>query len=191
MDVKEVLREYLYNEERNIDEKFLDYIEDNSYLFIDILFECFYEEMNKTTSKSFFFYDNFLYYFNLSKRLNLNIERKYLMDKIVELINYVEDKKINNLGKTKEERKDFKRLTFLSRGLNKINNELKQKEITAYQFIDYLIEKTRNLDYLEITFKEMPSLLRARDEDDVSLLPKIVKRNLLSIDEDDAEKIIL
>lgn len=188
MDVKEVLREYLYNEERNMDEKFLNYIKDNSYLFIDILFECFYEEMNKTTSKSFFFYDNFLYYFNLSKRLNLNIERKYLMDKIIELINYVEDKKINNLGKTKEERKDFKRLTFLSRGLNKINNELKQKEITAYQFIDYLIEKTRNLDYLEITFKEMPSLLRARDEDDVSLLPKIVKRNLLSIDEDDAEK---
>ncbi len=190
MDIKKILRECLYYEERIIDTDFLDYIKENSYDFINILFDVFYEEMEEKKTKNFFFYDNFLYYINLTKRLNLDVDRKYLIDKIMETINYLENKKCQNEGQTKAERKDFKRLVFVGNGLNKINNELKQREITAYQFINYLIEETRNLTYLGITFKEMPSLLKTQDEEKVSLFQNIVRRYLASIEEEDQEKIL-
>ena len=71
---------------------------------------------------------------------------------------------------------------------NKVKRELEvlldlceKKDTKQYNFMQYLIEESKNIEYLEYTIKKMPALVNVKDKDEVPLFRNLVKSYLESI----------
>ena len=94
-----------------------------------------------------------------------------------------------------ENKNKFFNYRNICKSLDKIENKIEEIRITSietnskqYEFINYLIEEIKNINYIEYTFSKMPSLLNVEDKNNKSLIVNIVKKyteNTLNDNEED------
>ena len=192
MNIEKALRNYLNRKGPKIKyDDFCVYCENNADAAINVLFKLANEEIDTM---------------NDSK----------ILDRVVEVLKYVElvigncddaNRKIVNRKIVKltekltriqiEEYKRFSNMNKIKSEFNKVKRELEvlldlceKKDTKQYNFMQYLIEESKNIEYLEYTIKKMPALVNVKDKDEVPLFRNLVKSYLESIIDYNEENVL-
>lgn len=116
------------------------------------------------------------------------IDRKLVSRKLYKL----EEKlsRIEREGKKKYNMKhlqsEFKKVR---RQINELDTMLEDKEPKRYELMKFLINETRNIDYIDCTVKNMPNIVNVQDKDKVSLFRNLINKYLENVEEYNEENI--
>lgn len=192
MNIEKAFRNYLHKKGPKV--KYNDFcmlIENDSNAIINVLFKLVNDEIDTM---------------NDSK----------ILDRVVEVLKYIEIvignsddtnrkivvRKVKKLSEKLsriiiEEHKKFKNLNKIKSEFNKVKRELEvlidlcqQKDTKQYSFMHYLVEESKNIEYLEYTIKKMPALVNVKDKDEVPLFRNLVKSYLENIIDYDEENVL-
>ena len=192
MNIEKALRNYLNRKGPKIKyDDFCVYCENNSDAAINVLFKLANEEIDSmTNSKILDRVVEVLKYVELIIGNCDDANRKIINRKIIKLteklsrIQIEEYKKFNNMNKIRSE------FNKVKRQLETLLDLCEKKDTRQYSFMQYLIEESKNIEYLEYTIKKMPALVNVKDKDEVPLFRNLVKSYLESVTEDDEENIL-
>ena len=192
MNIEKALRNYLNRKGPKIKyDDFCVYCENNADDAINVLFKLANEEIDTMNdSKILDRVVEVLKYVELVIGNCDDANRKIINRKVVKLtekitrIQIEEHKKFNNMNKIRSE-------------FNKVKRELEvlldlcdKKETKQYNFMQYLIEESKNIEYLEYTIKKMPALVNVKDKDEVPLFRNLVKSYLESVIDYNEENVL-
>ncbi len=170
-------------------ESLLSSCNDNPDNLINIIFKAVNEEIdNINEHKALDRVVEILKYIEIAIGNNDNINRKIVNRKVTKLIEklsrVLDEKKLTNIDKINNE------FNKVQKELEKIIELCNEKETKQYNFINYLIEGTKDIEYLEFTLKKMPALVNVTDKDQVPLFRNLVKSYLKNLNEDNEENIL-
>ena len=170
-------------------ESLLSSCNDNPDSLINIIFKAVNEEIdNINEHKALDRVVEILKYIEIAIGNNDNINRKIVNRKVTKLIEklsrVLDEKKLTNIDKINNE------FNKVQKELEKIIELCNEKETKQYNFINYLIEGTKDIEYLEFTLKKMPALVNVTDKDQVPLFRNLVKSYLKNLNEDNEENIL-
>lgn len=116
------------------------------------------------------------------------IDRKLVSRKLYKLGEKLS--RIEREGKKKYNMKhlqsEFKKVR---RQINELDTMLEDKEPKRYELMKFLINETRNIDYIDCTVKNMPNIVNVQDKDKVSLFRNLINRYLENVEEYNEENI--
>lgn len=116
------------------------------------------------------------------------IDRKLVSRKLYKLGEKLS--RIEREGKKKYNMKhlqsEFKKVR---RQINELDTMLEDKEPKRYELMKYLINETRNIDYIDCTIKNMPNIVNVQDKDKVSLFRNLINRYLENVEDYNEENI--
>ena len=192
MNIEKALRNYLNRKGPKIKyDDFCVYCENNADAAINVLFKLANEEIDTMTdSKTLDRVVEVLKYVELIIGNCDDANRKIVNRKIVKLtekltrIQIEEYKRFSNMNKIKSE------FNKVKRQLEVLLNLCEQKDTKQYNFMQYLIEESKNIEYLEYTIKKMPALVNVKDKDEVPLFRNLVKSYLESIIDYNEENVL-
>ena len=170
-------------------ESLLSSCNDNPDSLINIIFKAVNEEIdNINEHKALDRVVEILKYIEIAIGNNDNINRKIVNRKVTKLIEklsrVLDEKKLTNIDKINNE------FNKVQKELEKIIELCNEKETKQYNFINYLIEGAKDIEYLEFTLKKMPALVNVTDKDQVPLFRNLVKSYLKNLNEDNEENIL-
>ena len=183
MNIEKALRNYLNRKGPKIKyDDFCVYCENNADAAINVLFKLANEEIDTMTdSKILDRVVEVLKYVELVIGNCDDANRKIINRKIIKLtekltrIQIEQYKKFNNMNKIKSE------FNKVKRELEVLLDLCEKKDTKQYNFMQYLIEESKNIEYLEYTIKKMPALVNVKDKDEVPLFRNLVKSYLESV----------
>ena len=192
MNIEKALRNYLNRKGPKIKyDDFCVYCENNADAAINVLFKLANEEIDTMTdSKTLDRVVEVLKYVELIIGNCDDANRKIVNRKIVKLtekltrIQIEKYKKFSNMNKIRSE------FNKVKRQLEVLLNLCEQKDTKQYNFMQYLIEESKNIEYLEYTIKKMPALVNVKDKDEVPLFRNLVKSYLESIIDYNEENVL-
>ena len=191
MDIEKALKSYLKGTGPKVKEKdFFVYSNGNGDACINVLFKLTDEEINSLTdSKKLDRVVDILKYGEIVLRNEEGLNRKSIARKIFRL-----QQKIDRV--IFERKRRFKNVSKVKTELNKVDKELERllqineaKDTRQYDFIEFLIDETKNINYLEYTFKKMPSMANVRSKNEVPIFQHVIDKYLRSIEEKSEEDI--
>ena len=167
MNIEKALRNYLNRKGPKIKyDDFCVYCENNSDAAINVLFKLANEEIDSmTNSKILDRVVEVLKYVELIIGNCDDANRKIINRKIIKLteklsrIQIEEYKKFNNMNKIRSE------FNKVKRQLETLLDLCEKKDTRQYSFMQYLIEESKNIEYLEYTIKKMPALVNVKDSE--------------------------
>ena len=116
------------------------------------------------------------------------VDRKLVSRKLYKLVEKLS--RIEREGKKKYNMKhlqsEFKKVR---RQINELDTMLEDKEPKRYELMKYLINETRNIDYIDCTIKNMPNIVNVQDKDKVSLFRNLINRYLENVEDYNEENI--
>lgn len=116
------------------------------------------------------------------------IDRKLVSRKLYKLGEKLS--RIEREGKKKYNMKhlqsEFKKVR---RQINELDTMLEDKEPKRYELMQFLINETRNIDYIDCTVKNMPNIVNVQDKDKVSLFRNLINKYLENVEEYNEENI--
>lgn len=116
------------------------------------------------------------------------VDRKLVSRKLYKLGEKLS--RIEREGKKKYNMKhlqsEFKKVR---RQINELDTMLEDKEPKRYELMKYLINETRNIDYIDCTVKNMPNIVNVQDKDKVSLFRNLINRYLENVEDYNEENI--
>lgn len=116
------------------------------------------------------------------------VDRKLVSRKLYKLGEKLS--RIEREGKKKYNMKhlqsEFKKVR---RQINELDTMLEDKEPKRYELMKYLINETRNIDYIDCTIKNMPNIVNVQDKDKVSLFRNLINRYLENVEDYNEENI--
>ena len=192
MNIEKALRNYLNRKGPKIKyDDFCVYCENNADAAINVLFKLANEEIDTMTdSKTLDRVVEVLKYVELIIGNCDDANRKIVNRKIVKLTEKLTRIQI-------EEYKRFSNMSKIKSEFNKVKRELEvlldlceKKDTKQYNFMQYLIEESKNIEYLEYTIKKMPALVNVKDKDEVPLFRNLVKSYLESIIDYNEENVL-
>ena len=189
MSIEKALHNYLKSNGPKVKEKdFFEYANGDGNGILNVLFDLATEEIESITEKKAL--DRVVEVLRLGEivlRNNDGVNRKIVARRLIRLQTRMErilsegQKKYTNIKKIKSE-------------FNKVNREIErllsiteEKDTQQYDFMAFLINETRNIEYLEYTLKKMPGLANVRDKDETPLFRNLIKRYLKSVGEGEEE----
>lgn len=189
MNIEKALRNYLKGNGPKVKNKdFWEFAQKDGNAVINVLFKLANEEIDSMHNKKTL--DRVVEVLKLGEIVLQNAEglnRKLIARKIYKLQEKLD--RILSEGKRK-----FSNINKIKSEFNKVRRELdvlleanEQKDTKQYDFMDFLIEETKNITYLEYTLKKMPSLANVRDKKDMPLFRNITSRYMSSLEENDEE----
>lgn len=192
MNIEKALRNYLNRKGPKIKyDDFCVYCENNADAAINVLFKLANEEIDTMTdSKTLDRVVEVLKYVELIIGNCDDANRKIVNRKIVKLtekltrIQIEEYKRFSNMNKIKSE------FNKVKRELEVLLDLCEKKDTKQYNFMQYLIEESKNIEYLEYTIKKMPALVNVKDKDEVPLFRNLVKSYLESIIDYNEENVL-
>ena len=192
MNIEKALRNYLNRKGPKIKyDDFCVYCENNADAAINVLFKLANEEIDTMTdSKTLDRVVEVLKYVELIIGNCDDANRKIVNRKIVKLtekltrIQIEKYKKFSNMNKIRSE------FNKVKRQLEVLLNLCEQKDTKQYNFMQYLIEESKNIEYLEYTIKKMPALVNVKDKDEVPLFRNLVKSYLESVIDYNEENVL-
>lgn len=192
MNIEKALRNYLNRKGPKIKyDDFCVYCENNADAAINVLFKLANEEIDTMNdSKILDRVVEVLKYVELVIGNCDDANRKIIHRKIVKLtekltrIQIEEYKRFSNMNKIKSE------FNKVKRELEVLLDLCEKKDTKQYNFMQYLIEESKNIEYLEYTIKKMPALVNVKDKDEVPLFRNLVKSYLESIIDYNEENVL-
>ena len=116
------------------------------------------------------------------------VDRKLVSRKLYKLGEKLS--RIEREGKKKYNMKhlqsEFKKVR---RQINELDTMLEDKEPKRYELMKYLINETRNIEYIDCTIKNMPNIVNVQDKDKVSLFRNLINRYLENVEDYNEENI--
>lgn len=116
------------------------------------------------------------------------IDRKLVSRKLYKLGEKLS--RIEREGKKKYNMKhlqsEFKKVR---RQINELDTMLEDKEPKRYELMQFLINETRNIDYIDCTVKNMPNIVNVQDKDKVSLFRNLINKYIENVEEYNEENI--
>lgn len=116
------------------------------------------------------------------------IDRKLVSRKLYKLGEKLS--RIEREGKKKYNMKhlqsEFKKVR---RQINELDTMLEDKEPKRYELMKFLINETRNIDYIDCTVKNMPNIVNVQDKDKVSLFRNLINKYQENVEEYNEENI--
>ena len=163
----------------------------NGDKIIDILFKLINEELDsyqgkEDLSRVYKYIDDF----NAVLVSTSSINKKALSRRLGKIIGKIDRIIIEQSNKWPNKEQAIKKLEKLQNRVYDQLEEVDKKEPKAYTFINTLIENTKNLSSIEVVFEKMPGIVNAKDKDNICLFENIIKKLIISI-EDDLEEDIL
>lgn len=192
MNIEKALRNYLNRKGPKIKyDDFCVYCENNADAAINVLFKLANEEIDTMTdSKTLDRVVEVLKYVELIIGNCDDANRKIVNRKIVKLtekltrIQIEEYKKFSNMNKIRSE------FNKVKRELEVLLDLCEKKDTKQYNFMQYLIEESKNIEYLEYTIKKMPALVNVKDKDEIPLFRNLVKSYLESVIDYNEENVL-
>lgn len=136
--------------------------------------------------------DRLIKLLNFSLTIMLNIEgvnRKIVSRKVQRLYEKVERVKEEKKKKFKNIKQANIELDRIQKLLEDISNETVSRDTKKFDFIANLATEVKNLDIIDFTLKNYPSLSRAKDKKDRTLLHNMVIKYIESLKADSEEDI--
>ncbi|MBR2678342.1 MAG: RNB domain-containing ribonuclease [Bacilli bacterium] len=156
---------------------------------IDILFKVINNELDLVTGlESLERVRELLKCINVLLSTNDKIDRKKLARKINKLDEKIDQIELENKNKFHDVKNAINELEAVREELDGIDEQTIVKDTKQYDLINYLVAEKKDITYIEYTFNKMPSLVNAKDKEDVSLFRNIVKNYIKSIKDEDYEK---
>ena len=124
---------------------------------------------------------------NIVLNTNDNVNRKIVARRINKLDEKLDRLKLENKNKFKDKNNAYKELELIRDELEEVDYMTNESETKQYEFIDYLIEESKDVNCLEYTFKKVPNLVNVKDREEVSLFRNIVKKYIDSIENEEDE----
>lgn len=192
MNIEKALRNYLNRKGPKIKyDDFCVYCENNADAAINVLFKLANEEIDTMTDpKTLDRVVEVLKYVELIIGSCDDANRKIVNRKIVKLtekltrIQIEEYKKFSNMNKIRSE------FNKVKRELEVLLDLCEKKDTKQYNFMQYLIEESKNIEYLEYTIKKMPALVNVKDKDEIPLFRNLVKSYLESVIDYNEENVL-
>ena len=189
MNVEKALRNYLKGKGPKVKANmFYTYAIGNGNATFNVLFKLVNEEIDTMTDSKIL--DRVVEVLKLGEILIRNddgLNRKAIARKIVRL-----QQKLDTI--LEEGKRKFSNLKKIKSEFNKVQRELEillemneEKDTKQYDFMAFLIEEIKNMDYLEYTLKKTPSLANVKDKDEISLFQKIVHSFISSLEQENDE----
>lgn len=104
--------------------------------------------------------------------------------KLEKRIDYIISEKLKNKKKAIEELKVFKE------ELIGFKNYISNNDHLESDFINYLLETPRNINYIDLVFDKMPDLMKIKDEKGSSLYNNIIEKYFTSVDNEEVNDLI-
>lgn len=116
------------------------------------------------------------------------IDRKLVSRKLYKL-----GKKLSRIEREGKKKYNMKHLQSefkkVRRQINELDTMLEDKEPKRYELMKFLINETRNIDYIDCTVKNMPNIVNVQDKDKVSLFRNLINKYLENVEEYNEENI--
>ncbi len=187
MNIEKALRNYLKGNGPKVkDRVFFKYSKNNGDAVINVLFKLANEELDTMTNQKTL--DRVVEVLRLGEIILQNEEglnRKAIARKINKLVEKLDriilegKNKFDNINKIKSE------FNKVRRELEVLLEMIEVKDTKQYDFMEFLIEETKDITYLEYTLKKIPSLANVRDKNEVPLFRIIINRYLKSEEDED------
>ena len=116
-----------------------------------------------------------------------SVDRGIINRKLLKLDEKIDRIKLENKNKFKNYHNICKSLDKIAIKTDEIRFTSEETNSKQYEFINYLIEEIKNMNYLEYTFSKMPSLLNVKDKNNTSLIINVVKKYIKNTLEDNEE----
>lgn len=163
----------------------------NGEKIIDILFKLINEELDTyhgtENLDSIYRYLNHL---NGVLVQTSDINKKAIERRLSKLSSKIDRIIIEHSNKWPDRKLGIKKLEKVQAKVETVFDEVDKKEPKAYTFINTLIENTKNLSSIEVVFEKMPSIVNAKDKDNICLLENIIKRLIISIENNEDEDLL-
>ena len=155
---------------------------------IDILFNVINNELDEVTGLETLDKVRELFkYIGVVLSTNDQVDRKKVARKINKLDEKIDRIELENKNKFVDVKKAVSELETVRSELDNIESETTVKDTKQYDLVNYLTEEKKDINYIEYTFKKMPTLVNAKDKKDVSLFRNVVKKYVQSIKDEDNE----
>lgn len=177
--VSGLLQELFKSEEKNITmERFYEIVGDSSgNSLTNALFLFINDSLDMYDGKEDLDYIcRGLDFMNLSLENNPGINRKIIKKKLNKLIEKIDRMKIENKDKFYDNIKASKELGKVSEQIYSVEESTKIKESKQYNLLKIIINDTKNLDYLEQTFIQIPNSVNVLDKDGNPLFLNLLKK---------------
>ena len=119
---------------------------------------------------------------------NDKVNRKKLARQINKLDEKIDRIELENKNKFIDSKNAVNELESVREELDVIDGQTAIKDTKQYDLVNYLVEEKKDINYIEYTFNKMPSLVNAKDKEDVSLFRNIVKKYIKSVKDDNNEE---
>ena len=119
---------------------------------------------------------------------NDTVDRKKVARKINKLDERIDRIELENKNKFQNVKNAIQELESVREELEGIDEQAVIKDTKQYDLVNYLVEEKQDINYLEYTFNKMPTLVNAKDKEDISLFRNIVKKYIKSIKDNEEEK---
>ncbi len=183
MNIEKALRNYLNCNGPKVKEKdFFQYANGDANASLDVLFSLIDDEIESINEKKAL--DRVVEVLKLAEiliRNNDGINRKVVSRRIVRLetkMDRILSERKKSFYNIKKIRSEFRKV---ERQLDSLLEITSEKDTKQYDFMSFLIDETRNIEYLEYTLKKMPSLANVKDKNEIPLFRNIIRRYLRSV----------
>ena len=119
---------------------------------------------------------------------NDTVDRKKVARKINKLDERIDRIELENKNKFQNVKNAIQELESVREELEGIDEQAVIKDTEQYDLVNYLVEEKQDINYLEYTFNKMPTLVNAKDKEDISLFRNIVKKYIKSVKDNEEEK---
>lgn len=189
MNVEKALKNYLEKKGPKVKaDDFYEYFEGNPNAAINVIFKLVNEEIDTMSDdKTLDRVVEILKYIDVILGNCCDANRKIVsrkVKKLTEKLSRILDEKKKSFKNINKIKSEFEKVKRKLESLDNLNSEKNSKQ---YNFMKYLIDETKNVEYLEFTLKKMPSLVNVKDKNEVPLFRNLIKSYLESIIEYDEE----
>lgn len=149
---------------------------------IMLLFKVINKQLDKLTGEETFEKTKIL--FNYVKEIIENcdgINRKLLIRKLARLDEKIDRMKQENRKKFVNVKKAFKELKTAQEEIEIVEDKVVEENSKPYEFISYLINEIRDMNYLEHIFGKMPNLINTKDRFGNTLFHNVIEKYIGNI----------
>ena len=182
--IRRFLKEQIHQSALKINEKFI-----NNKITTDdmvkILFNILDKELDNLTLNSVHNMHSIIEYLIYILKECDDASKSYItykLKKIYEKIDRVLIEKKNNLSDFEKDSNDLK---SVQEKIEFYNDEISNITTKHYNFINFLIEEIKNLEYIEIAISKVPSLVNTKDEDGKPIINSFLMRYFDNVLEED------
>lgn len=120
---------------------------------------------------------------------NSDVNRKIVTRRLHKLDEKIDCLKRENYRKFVDINNAFKELEKVRREIENVQDRTNENDTMQFVFVNYLIDRVRNIPYIEYVFDNLPVLVNLKDRNETSLFRNLIDKLIESVFDDDEKDI--